>query len=73
MELFNTDAAIANFGLLAGGLLITVELTAVVFVLSLAFGLIVALGRMSSLTWLRAIIWGYIEVIRGTPLLLQLV
>jgi His/Glu/Gln/Arg/opine family amino acid ABC transporter permease subunit len=73
MELFNTDAAIANFGLLTGGLLITVELTAVVFVLSLIFGLIVALGRMSSVAWLRGIIWVYIEVIRGTPLLLQLV
>ena len=73
MELFNTEAALASFGLLAGGLLITVELTVIVFILSLILGLLLALGRISGIAPLRHTIWVYIELIRGTPLLLQLV
>jgi His/Glu/Gln/Arg/opine family amino acid ABC transporter permease subunit len=73
MELFNTEAAIANFGLLLGGLAVTVELTLLVFALSLVAGLLVALARLSPFRPLRATIWVYIELIRGTPLLLQLV
>lgn len=72
-ELFNPKIAVENIGPLLGGLLITVELTLVVIVLSLICGLFVALAGMSRITPLRWIIKSYIEVIRGTPLLLQLI
>ena len=55
------------------GLLITIELTFVVIVLSLGFALLVALGGMSRWLLLRWVIKAYIELMRGTPLLLQLI
>jgi len=73
MEIFNLEIAVANFGPLLAGVLMTVELTLVVIALSLVFGLLVALGGMSQIKVLRWLIKGYIEVIRGTPLLLQLI
>src|SRR5882757_8099736 len=73
MEIFNLDIAVANLGPLLAGLLMTVELTLVVIVLSLVFALFVALGGMSQLAPLRWLVKGYIEAMRGTPLLLQLV
>ena len=72
-ELFNPQVAVENIGPLLGGLLITVELTLVVIVLSLVFALFVALGGMSRITPLRWLVKAYVEVIRGTPLLLQLI
>jgi His/Glu/Gln/Arg/opine family amino acid ABC transporter permease subunit len=72
-ELFNPRVAVENIGPLLGGLLITVELTLVVITLSLICGLVVALAGMSRLRPLRWVVKAYIEVIRGTPLLLQLI
>src|SRR5579862_2512037 len=73
MELFNLEIALANFGPLLVGLIMTIELTVVVIVLSLIFGLIVALAHTSRFPPLRILVKCYIEVIRGTPLLLQLI
>ena len=73
MELFNTQVAVENLGPLLAGLLITIELTFVVIVLSLGFALLVALGGMSRWLLLRWMIKAYIELMRGTPLLLQLI
>src|SRR6516225_5058487 len=72
-QLFNPEIAVANFGPLLAGLLITVELTVVVITISLVFALLVALGGLSSIAPLRWLVRSYIEVIRGTPLLLQLI
>ena len=73
MELFNTQVAVENLGPLLAGLLITIELTFVVILLSLGFALLVALGGMSRWLLLRWTIKAYIELMRGTPLLLQLI
>jgi His/Glu/Gln/Arg/opine family amino acid ABC transporter permease subunit len=73
MELFNPAIAIANFGVLLAGLLLTIELTFVVIFLSLVFALLVALGGLSGFWPLQWLVRSYIELIRGTPLLLQLV
>jgi len=54
------------------GALISVELTISVMALSLVFGLIVALARLSRLRALRTVATFYVEVIRGTPCMLQL-
>jgi His/Glu/Gln/Arg/opine family amino acid ABC transporter permease subunit len=72
-ELFNPQVAVQNIGPLLGGLLITVELTFVVITLSLVCALFVALAGLSRFAPLRWLVKAYIEVIRGTPLLLQLV
>jgi His/Glu/Gln/Arg/opine family amino acid ABC transporter permease subunit len=72
-ELFNPQVAVQNIGPLLGGLLITVELTFVVITLSLVCALCVALAGLSQLAPLRWVVKAYIEVIRGTPLLLQLI
>jgi His/Glu/Gln/Arg/opine family amino acid ABC transporter permease subunit len=73
MQLFQPDVAVENFGPLLAGLLITVQLTLVVIVLSLIFALLVALAGMSRFPPLRWLVRSYIEVMRGTPLLLQLI
>lgn len=73
MELFNVEVAVANLGPLLGGLLLTVELTVVVILISLVFALLVALARISSFAPLRMIATAYVEVTRATPLILQLI
>ena len=58
--------------LLLSGLGTTCSIFALVLVLSLPLGLIVALGRMSKKGILRKPIALYIYVMRGTPLMLQI-
>jgi polar amino acid transport system substrate-binding protein len=50
----------------------TVLLSATSMPLAMALGLLVALGRMYGPTPLRWLLAGYVEVLRGTPLMLQL-
>jgi His/Glu/Gln/Arg/opine family amino acid ABC transporter permease subunit len=73
VELFNPAVAVESLGPLFAGLLMTVELTFVVMALSLVFALLVALGGMSRFWPLQWLVKGYIEIIRGTPLYLQLI
>ena len=73
MQLFDPAEAVANLGPLFAGLFVTVELTFVVISLSLVFALLVALGGMSRLAPVRWAVRVYLELMRGTPLLLQLV
>lgn len=54
------------------GTVITLELTAVGLVLGLILGLGLALMRTYGPKWLRLFSIGYIELFRGTPLLVQL-
>ncbi len=54
------------------GLKVTMELFCMTLVLSLPLGLILSLGRISSIKPLRWIIQLYLLVFRGTPLMLQL-
>lgn len=56
---------------LLAGALVTVEITAVSFVLALGVGLAVGVARFRSRFWRRALA-PYVEVFRGTPLLIQL-
>lgn len=54
------------------GALVTVQLTVLVTLLSLAFGMFVALCRLSPFLLVRFLSGAYVEVARGTPLILQL-
>ncbi len=57
---------------LARAAIVTVQLAVISFPLAMAIGLIVAVGRVYGPRWLGAILTVYVEVVRGTPLLLQL-
>jgi ectoine/hydroxyectoine ABC transporter permease protein EhuD len=55
------------------GLKITVELTFIVIAISLILGIFVALGRLSKNRALRIVTGFYVDFMRATPLLLQLI
>lgn len=57
---------------LLSGAKVTILLTVLVMALALAWGLLLALARLSRFRVLRILARFYVEVIRGTPLLLQL-
>ena len=52
--------------------LVTAQIFVLTLVFSLPLGLIVAFGRMSKNRIIRAIVKAYISVMRGTPLMLQI-
>ena len=55
------------------GLMLTVVLSVVAQLLGTILGLFAALGRMSRITPLRLVVRAYIWIMRGTPLLVQIV
>jgi polar amino acid transport system permease protein len=57
---------------LSEGMLVSVEIFTLTLLFSLPLGLFVAFGRMSKNPLLRNIIKIYISIMRGTPLILQL-
>ncbi|HEY6233832.1 MAG TPA: amino acid ABC transporter permease [Candidatus Elarobacter sp.] len=61
-----------NAGLLAQGLLLTLEVSALALVLALALGVIVASLRVAPSIALRRIGTAYVEFLRNIPLLVQL-
>ena len=60
------------FGILMEGLLLTVEIFFVTLIGALPLGVLVALGRMSRFAPIAWIVRIYISIMRGTPLMLQL-
>jgi len=50
----------------------TILLSCASFPLAIAIGLAVAIGRLHGPAWLRPLLTGYVELLRGTPLMLQL-
>ena len=57
---------------LAGGMLVSIEIFFVTLLFSLPLGLLICFGRMSKNKVIRAIVSAYISIMRGTPLMLQL-
>lgn len=57
---------------LAGGMFVSCEIFFVTLLFSLPLGLLVCFGRMSKNPLIRNIIKVYISIMRGTPLMLQL-
>ena len=57
---------------LAGGMLISTQIFVVTLLFSLPLGLVVAFGRMSKNRVVSIIVKFYISIMRGTPLMLQL-
>jgi glutamine transport system permease protein len=61
-----------NLPLFGKGLVVTLELSLLAIVAAMLWGLIVAFGRMSQHRALRSLAAGYIEVVRDTPVLVQM-
>jgi polar amino acid transport system permease protein len=61
-----------NLPFLLQGAGMTVKITALSLVAGVVLGTLVALARLSPLRWLSALAVAYIELIRGTPLLVQI-
>ena len=57
---------------LVGGMFVSIQIFVVTLIFSLPLGLIVAFGRMSKNPLLQGIVKVYISIMRGTPLMLQL-
>lgn len=55
------------------GLLVTIELTVLVMAIGLVAGMGVALLRIGRWRAVRAVTWGYTELFRTTPILVQLI
>jgi polar amino acid transport system permease protein len=67
-----TSLGPAQYQLLFSGLMWTLALSTVGFACGIAGGLIIALARTCRIKLIETIASGFIEVFRGTPLLLQL-
>ena len=57
---------------LASGMVVSVEIFVVTLLFSLPLGLLICFGRMSKNPVMRGIVSAYISIMRGTPLMLQL-
>lgn len=73
MELLNLDVVREYGGVFLHGLMITVMLTAIVIVLAGTFAIPVAVARLSKLRLVRWPVDAYVEFMRATPLILQLI
>lgn len=67
------DVIFSNFGLLLGGIWVSLELTALGFVGALVLGTVLAMCRVVPITPLRIAAAFYVEVFRNVPLLSLLI
>src|SRR5690348_1921752 len=58
--------------LIASGLVLTLQISLVAIVIGLVLGLLIALARVSGRRPLAMLATGYVEVMRNTPVLVQL-
>lgn len=72
LVVFKPDPYLSILKFLPDGVLVTFQVTLMSIVLSLIFGLIAGLGRLSKNVMINGIASLYVEVIRGIPLLVQL-
>ena len=68
----NPEGLMKLIGVLLNGATVTLRVFALTLLLSVPLGMLVSLGRMSKRWYIRTPISGYIYVMRGTPLMLQL-
>jgi His/Glu/Gln/Arg/opine family amino acid ABC transporter permease subunit len=66
------DTAIRYWPLLLSGFWVTLKLAAIITVVSTVIGTVLALIKMSNFKWASFLVTAYVEIVRGTPPLLQL-
>ena len=69
---FNWGLIADNLPLLLQGALVTVEITAMSVGCGFFIGLLVAIANLSKFTVVRLLAKCYVDIIRGTPLLVQI-
>lgn len=69
---FDVQFIVRNLPLFFEGAAVTIQLSLLAMAISLAWGLMVALARMSRQRGLSALAAGYVEVVRNTPVLVQM-
>ncbi len=72
MQLFDWSFALEIFPILAKASLMTVQATLMGFVLAATVGLLLAILRMSPSAWVRIPATEFIELVRSTPVLIQI-
>lgn len=70
--LVSFEGTLPRLGALARGLLVTLQIAGVSLVLAFAFGILAALLRLSDSLVGRALARAYVESVRNTPLLIQI-
>lgn len=68
---FDFSAVLAYWPMFVEGAWVTLRLTFFATILGFLFGTLCAVARTSGPAWLRAVVAGYVEAIRNTPLLIQ--
>jgi len=61
-----------NLDLLAGGLGVTLLLSALIIVIGTVLGVLIGVGLLYGPGWLRAVLRLYVDIVRGTPLLVMM-
>ncbi len=69
---FRFSALLPYTGQIIDGVVLTLQLSALTMLIGLAIGLTVAIGTTSASRWIRLPSRAYVELIRNTPLLVQL-
>jgi polar amino acid transport system permease protein len=69
---FRFDVVWNNLGFIMGGLYLTLLISFLALVISMAMGLVVALLRLSKIRGLPFLAAAYVEIFRDTPVLVQL-
>lgn len=69
---FDPEMMARALPVLLTGLVVTLELSALAILLSLAWGVVLVLGRLSRIRTLRLACAGYLQVVRNTPVLVQM-
>ena len=73
LKLFlNPSVFVSSLPVVFWGFLMAIGIVACAFPLAIPFGLLLSLMRMSKLRVLRGIATAYVNVVRGTPLFLQI-
>lgn len=70
--MFDFRLIVESIPFLVKGAVYTVQVSVLAIVFGLVLGWILGLVAVSGVRWLRAITWGYVQFIRGTPLLVQI-
>ncbi len=65
-------AILDSYGIIVTGLIATIILSVATIVTGTALGLVIALLRTARIRWLRSPLRLYVEIFRGSPLLVQL-
>lgn len=73
LAIWNGAGSIRLLGLLLQGTITTLQIFLLTLLLSLPLGLVIALGRISTHKWISSPLKLFILIMRGTPLLLQLI